>query len=51
MRDTRKASLAFGSVVTEEHVAMLAAPFAEAAMILCISRWMNISETSSESIL
>ena len=29
LNGTRKASLAFGSVVTEELVAMLAAPFAE----------------------
>ena len=29
MNGTRKASLAFGSVVTEERVAMLATPFAE----------------------
>ena len=29
MNGTRKASLAFGSVVTEELVPMLAAPFAE----------------------
>ena len=39
MNGTRKASLAFGSVVTEELVAMLAAPFAEVVVApMCFDR-------------